>query len=204
MVNIYKRVLAVGLLGLMCACTDTPRPEIPPGSVSDHKRPAASAVDSEQLNALATAVGDSIVHLVEGSFLQLAESQPRAQALFVAQPDKLPAVQELLQRYHAQLERKPFNKKEEKQWKRPFSLFAKTPNAQAKIKETTAFLVYQKPIQVKRRNCASCEEPSLLNFMATDLDQLRVFSAQGKPEGYEIGTIIGLWVIHFPKQGFQQ
>jgi hypothetical protein len=204
MVNIYKRVLAVGLFGLVCACTDTPRPEIPPGSVSDHKRASASPLDPEPSHALAAAVGDSIVHLVEGSFLQLAESQPRAQALFVAQPDKLPAVQVLLQRYHAQLERKPFTKKEEKQWKRPFALFAKTPSAQAKIKDTPSFLVYQKPIQIKRRNCASCEEPSLLNFMANDLDKLRVFSAQGKPEGYEIGAITGMWVIHFPKQGFQQ
>lgn len=186
---------------MACACADSPRPEIPPGEVSGSLVRSPAQLSGRDQEALALTVGDSIVHSIESSFLLLAERQPQAEALFVAQPDKLPAVQVLLERYNAQLERMPLSQKEEKRWKRPSSLFSGKPSTQALVKENVSFYVYQRPIQVRRRNCASCEEPSLLNFMATDLHQLRVFSTQGKPEGYEVGAVTGKWVIHFPKQG---
>ncbi|QHL88129.1 hypothetical protein GU926_12075 [Nibribacter ruber] len=203
MVPFYKRVVTICLLGLACACTDTPRPEAYPdtsGAGTSHTQTVAL---QEKPEAVALAVGDSVVHLVEGSFLQLAEGQPRAQALFVAQPDKLPAVQVLLQRYQARLERKPLSEKQLKSGRYQSTFFSGRAPLQAQVQQSQGQLIYQRPIQVKRRNCASCDEPSLLNFMAPDLDQLRVYSTQGRPEGFEVGTVTGLWVIYFPTSGIR-
>jgi hypothetical protein len=155
----------------------------------------------EDMEKQAQAAGDTITKLVEGAFLQLAESQPKEQALFVAQPDKLPTVNAILKRYNATLERVTFGSSAEASKFFPAktaSLRNEAPAARVKLTPQATFQ-YQRPIVIRRRNCASCDEPSLLDFTAQELDKLRVFSAQGQPDGYEEEQLRGAWLVSFPK-----
>ncbi|WP_157593104.1 hypothetical protein [Rufibacter tibetensis] len=167
------------------------------------ERHKVKRITEEDMEKQAVAAGDTIVRLVEGAFLQLAESQPKEQALFVSEPDKLPTVSSILQRYNATLTRKTFaSEAEAKQYLTQAGLMsekgATQPKAELQVRE--AMVQYQRPIEIRRRNCASCDEPSLLDYTSSSLDQLRVFSAQGKPDGVEVGQVRGLWLISFPRQ----
>jgi hypothetical protein len=167
------------------------------------ERHKVKRITEEDMEARALAAGDTIIGLIEGAFLQLAEGQPKEQELFVAQPDKLPAVSSILQRYNATLHRQTFaSATEAQQYATQANL---TPSngksaAQVELDVREGVLQYQRPIQIRRRSCASCEEPSLLDFTGATLDQLRVFSSQGRPEGFEEGQLRGVWHISFPRQ----
>jgi len=163
------------------------------------ERHKVKRITPEDMEARALAAGDTVVRLVEGAFLQLAESQPKEQALFVADPGKLPQVQSILQRYHAELTRKRFSSEAEaRDYLSQNSLsVAGKPAVTLSVREQA--YVYQRPILIWRRNCASCDEPSLLDFTASDLGSLRVFSALGKPDGYKEGQVAGVWQISFPR-----
>ncbi len=165
-----------------------------------HKVKRITQEDTEKQALLA---GDTIIGMVEGAFLQLAEAQPKEQALFVSHPDKLPTVQAILRRYNARLVRKQFATEQEMDaYLKKHFLKAEKDNLQANAHLNVASqeVLFQRPIIVRRRNCASCDEPSLLDFTATELDNLRVFSAQGKPNGFQEGQVRGVWQVVFPRQ----
>ncbi|RNI27014.1 hypothetical protein [Rufibacter latericius] len=167
------------------------------------ERHKVKRITQEDMEKQALLAGDTIIRLVEGAFLQLAESQPKEQALFVAQPDKLPTVNSILQRYKATLQRKTFaSETEAKQFLTQNQLLSTDgkpmPHVELQVRE--GLFQYQRPIEIRRRNCASCDEPSLLDYTSTSLEQLRVFSAQGRPDGAEEGQVRGVWVISFPRQ----
>ncbi|MBC3539468.1 hypothetical protein H7U12_07220 [Rufibacter sp. H-1] len=167
------------------------------------ERHKVKRITEEDMEKQAIAAGDTIIRLVEGAFLQLAESQPKEQALFVAQPDKLPTVNSILQRYNATLKRQTFSSEAEAQ---QYITKAGLVTSDGKTQPTATLQVregqvnYQRPIEIRRRNCASCDEPSLLDYTSPTLEQLRVYSAQGKPEGLTEGQVRGLWLISFPRQ----
>ncbi|MBA9075922.1 hypothetical protein [Rufibacter quisquiliarum] len=166
------------------------------------ERHKVKRITQEDMEAWVQAAGDTVVSQIEGAFLQLAESQPKEQELFVAQPEKLPLVQSILRRYKARLTRKTFSSETDAQQTLGQDIRAA---AGGTLPSTTTFSVpeqeflFQRPIQIRRRNCASCEEPSVLDFTGKSLDQLRVFSAQGKPGGFEVGQVRGVWQIYFPR-----
>ncbi|WP_181309010.1 hypothetical protein [Rufibacter sp. XAAS-G3-1] len=167
------------------------------------ERHKVKRITQEDMEKQALLAGDTITRLIEGAFLQLAEGQPKEQELFVAQPDKLPTVSSILQRYNATLKRQNFTTEAEaKQFLTQEKLISPEgePTAHVELQVREGLLQYQRPIAIRRRNCASCDEPSLLDYTATTLEQLRVFSAQGKPNGFEEGQVRGLWLISFPRQ----
>jgi len=194
----YLFCLLLGFLAFGCEPEKLDRGKEMAVEAERHKVKRIMPEDMEKQARLA---GDTVVQLVEGAFLQLAESQPKEQALFVAEPDKLPTVHAILKRYNASLERVAISSPAEGQKLFPAegsSLQQEAPATQVKL-TTEATYRYQRPILIRRRNCASCDEPSLLDFTAPQLESLRVFSAQGKPGGYEEGQLRGAWIIHFPK-----
>ncbi|KAA3440439.1 hypothetical protein [Rufibacter hautae] len=167
------------------------------------ERHKVKRITQEDMEKQALLAGDTIIRLVEGAFLQLAESQPKEQALFVAQPDKLPTVNSILQRYNATLTRQAFSSENEaKQFLTQNQLLSEAgkpvPHVELQVRE--GLFQYQRPIEIRRRNCASCDEPSLLDYTSSTLDQLRVFSAQGQPDGFEEGQVRGVWTISFPRK----
>ncbi|MFB9863033.1 hypothetical protein [Rufibacter immobilis] len=198
--SLYFTLTVLGLMAVACEPEKLERGKEMAVEAERHK---VKRITEEDMEKQAVLAGDTIVGLVEGAFLQLAESQPNEQELFVAQPDKLPTVNSILQRYNATLQRQTFSSLAEAQKFFPAqgSLSgAKVPAAQAKLNVAQQTILYTKPLLIRRRNCASCDEPSLLDFSAQSLAQLRVFSALGKPEGYEDGQLRGVWLITFPRQ----
>ena len=197
--NIYLLCLTLSLLAWGCEPEKLERGKEMAVEAERHKVKRIMPGDMEKQ---ARAAGDTITKLVEGAFLQLAESQPKEQALFVAQPDKLPTVDAILKRYNATLQRVTFGSATEagKYFpSRASSLKNEPPATRVKLTPQATFQ-YQRPILIKRRNCASCDEPSLLDFTARELAQLRVFSAQGQPNGYEEEQLRGVWLISFPRE----
>lgn len=200
-----RRSVFVAVLVILCALAACEPEKLDRGKemAVEAERHKVKRITQEDMQARVLAAGDTVVGLVEGAFLQLAESQPKEQALFVAHPEKLPLVQSILERYNARLARKTFASTTEAQ--QYLSLSLSMP-AQEQLHATATLSVpdqeflFQRPIQIRRRNCASCEEPSVLDFTAQELDKLRVFSAQGNPSGYEVGQVRGVWQIYFPRQ----
>ncbi|MGV3539801.1 MAG: hypothetical protein ACO1OQ_08320 [Rufibacter sp.] len=166
------------------------------------ERHKVKRITQEDMEARVLAAGDTITKLIEGAFMQLGEGQPKEQALFVSNPEKLPSVQAILERYHARLQRKTFEPAVDARQSLALVGIQEKKEGYApsvKLEVAEQEFVFQQPIQVRRRNCASCEEPSMLDFTATELDNLRVFSAQGKPDGLQEGQVRGLWQIYFPR-----
>ncbi|WP_207433688.1 hypothetical protein [Sabulibacter ruber] len=197
--NLYLFLLFLGLFSTACEPEKLERGKEMAVEAERHKVKRITQEDMEKQSLLA---GDTIVGLVEGAFLQLAESQPKEQALFVAEPDKLPTVSSILKRYNATLERKTFGSPAEAQQyfaSETGSFNQKSPKTQVKLNVAQQTFEYQKPLLIRRRNCASCDEPSLLDFSARTLEQLRVPSALGKPDGFEEGQLRGAWLISFPR-----
>ncbi|MFC6996533.1 hypothetical protein [Rufibacter roseus] len=200
-----KRKVVLGIVGfgfLLAAC-EPEKLERGKEMAVEAERHKVKRITQEDMEARALAAGDTIVGLIEGAFLQLAEAQPKEQELFVGDPAKLPMVQKILQRYNAQLTRLKFaTEAEAKQYLSQHNLsdMKGAPKANVQLSVRDQEFLYQRPIVIKRRNCASCDEPSLLDFSAPSLEKLRVFSAQGKPNGYEEGQIAGVWQISFPKK----
>ncbi len=196
---IYKKLLFLILLFpiFLMAC-EPEKLERGKEMAVEAERHKVKRITPEDMEARALSAGDTLVRLVESAFLQLAESQPKEQALFVAAPDKLPQVQALLQRYNAKLTRQQFSSQAEA--KAYLSKHSLSVNAAAVgFSVAKQEFLYQRPILIKRRNCASCDEPSLLDFSAPELDKLRVFSSSGKPDGYEEGQVAGIWHLRFPR-----
>ncbi|WP_205501234.1 hypothetical protein [Rufibacter psychrotolerans] len=200
---IKKKIpLLLLLLGLLSAACEPEKLERGKEMAVEAERHKVKRITQEDMEKQALLAGDTVVGLVEGAFLQLAESQPQAQALFVAEPDKLPTVSSILQRYNATLERKAFASPAEAQQYFDSEMAAvdsKTPKAQAVLNVARQVIEYQRPLLIRRRNCASCDEPSLLDFSARSLEQLRVPSALGKPDGFEEGQVRGVWLLSFPR-----
>ncbi|GGK89427.1 hypothetical protein ACD591_18430 [Rufibacter glacialis] len=198
--KIYLVWLSLSLLAFGCEPEKLERGKEMAVEAERHK---VKRITQEDMEKQAILAGDTIIRLVEGAFLQLAEGQPQAQALFVAQPDKLPTVSSILQRYNATLTRTSFASEAEAQ---AYQRQAQGSSSEAQSKASAELQVregvvqYQRPIEIRRRNCASCDEPSLLDYTATSLDQLRVFSAQGKPDGFAEGQLRGVWKISFPRE----
>lgn len=200
----YNKILLglVTMCGLLVSC-EPEKLERGKEMAVEAERHKVKRITQEDMEARSLGAGDTIVNLIEGAFLQLAEAQPKEQELFVAEPEKLPMVQTILQRYNAQLTRKAFSSETEAQKYLAQHHLTGTrgvPKPNVKLSVRDQEFVYQRPIVVKRRNCASCDEPSLLDFSARSLDTLRVYSAQGKPTGYEEGQVTGVWQISFPRK----